>query len=170
MSGPSASDVLKDAARMMSEYLLETEGLSHLTVDELLVRLEISRMAITGVIGTSAFLMHDGMDFCKSLGFDVGLAVRKPDGTEFIFYPARNFGPDSIQTSPRFAQQEKLPAAAVSPPTGTHNLPAVISFAKNEHRRPIGFIQQFLHPTPKAETADQETNPFPGINEYEDLL
>lgn len=169
MSGPSGTDVLKEAAKMMSEYLLETEGLSHLTADELLVQLEISRMAITGVIGTSVFLMQDGMDFCKSLGFDVGLAVRKPDGTEFIFYPAKNFGPNSVQVSPRLAKQELPPATPIASIPGV--LPPSLSalpFAST--RRPIGFIQQFLHPTPKAETADQETNPFPGINEYEDLL
>ena len=177
MSGPSGNDVLREASRMMSDCLLETEGLSHLTEDEIMSRLEITRMAITGVLRTSSFLSDDGFAFCKALGFDLGISVRKPDGMEFTFYPARNFGPDSVQSSPRPAKQEvpsTPPTTSVPPRLPSVLLPAPASsrasalpFVEKRRNRPIGFIQQFLNPTPKAETADPEASPLPGINEYE---
>jgi len=169
MSGPSVSDVIKEAARMMSSYLLETEGLSHFTEEELLARLEITKIALTGVLGTSMFLSDDGFAFCKALGFDVGLAVRKPDGSEFIFYPAKNFGLDSPQSSPRFAKQEPLlatpaPLAAVVPAVIP---PFMSALPFSQKKKPIGFFQNLISPTPKAETADPEANPLSEINEYE---
>lgn len=182
MSGPSGQDVLKCAAQMMSELLLQTEGLSDLTTKELMERLEITRNAATGILGESFFLPDDGFALCQALGFDLGIAVRKSDGSEFIFYPAKNFGLHSMQSDPKPAKLETPPtppAAIPAPPVttsagrppsvllpaATHGSVSALPFSTKKGRT-IGFLQQFLHPTPKADTADPE-NPFPGINEYE---
>lgn len=169
MAGLSGHEVLKEAAAMMSEFLLEKEGLSELTAEEIMSRIDITKMAITGVLGTSTFLTDDGFALCKGLGFDIGIAVRKPDGSEFIFYPARNFGPYSPQSSPKPAEIEPSPAV---PGPKSILLPAPLTApdasapTSAKTKRPIGFIQHLLHLTPKADMADPE-NPFPGINEYE---
>lgn len=173
MSGPAASDVLKEAAKMMGEYLLEEEGLSHLTPEELVARLEITKIAATGVLGTSFFMAEDSYALCKALGFDLGIAVRKLDGTEFVFYPARNFGLNSVQTIPKPAKQEEPPVSSTPAPASktillsaeVHGPVSALPFAKP--KRAIGFIQQFLHPTPKAEPAAQDADAILGSEEYE---
>ena len=161
MSGPSSHEVLKDAAEMMSEYLLETEGLSNLTAEELMLRLELIRPVATGILGESFFMSDDGFAFCKALGFDMGLAVRRPDGSEFIFYPAKNFGPNSAQSDPKPAKAE---VPKVSSPASDYVSALPFSVRNIPKMRPIGF----MHTTHKADEAGPE-KAFPGINEYEGL-
>jgi hypothetical protein len=165
MSGPTGHDVMKEAAKMMSDCLLKTEGLSRFTEEELLARLEITKMALTGVLGTSLFLSDDGFSLCKALGFDIGIAVRRPDGSEFIFYPAKNFGPNSMQSSPRFARQEVPDVPPV--PLALTGAPSDLPLIK---KNPIGFLQQFLTPTIKANIATSDAVPLPEFNGYKDLL
>lgn len=157
MSGPAASDVLKGACKMMSDYLLESEGLSQLTPEELMEKLELTRGAATGVLGTSFFMAEDGYSFCKALQFDIGIAVRKPDGTELIFYPARNFGLNSLQSSPKPAKQE-------APPT------TIVPITR---KGPIGFLRDQLYPktTQAGEVAaapEETSESSPGLYGYEE--
>lgn len=103
-------EVFSAAAAMALDHLMKEESLDSKTEDQLASILEVTPHAAGSILRRSYISPTDLGALCDTLGVDVGITIRKINGEEVTFFPAMNFGVESVAKATRPAKQE-VPAS-----------------------------------------------------------